>query len=495
MNRIIKITRNILKNIISDKYLLLIYSLILLMAYKSSLFLDSHHGWVSSEQLSIVISSKFENYLVGTRLIRSDGTFVYFPKMSPFIYAIINSLVTFFAEPTYKILISRVIASLVTCMNLLLIFKLLKKLGYDNLKSIIALGISFSTLYVAYYSDMIYPDLFLLTSFILAGHVFVALKEDKRQKAFILTMFSANLGYFFLNTFPYIIGTIAELYKFLKGRENNFKTYIIITLLSITVSCSLMAYNTLTEMKINNVTLEETNIYKSFKRRLDLKSDYKETYGEKLSILNYYPKELKRLGKSIMPVALYNPLGFFLFLFILFKVVKRIRISSISKFKGVPFIISLSGLYPFFVLKGYAQPHGFSSTTFLLFSIFFWIFILDHISYKKIMQHENLGKILVLLLLFSSHLKISIEKYSIKEKSEERYYKLLNFRKSLRPDDKLYLDFDIKYLTPGSPYSFGVIFYEQTFASTENIANWVLKFDNDSMKESDPEKGLLFIKR
>ena len=165
------------KYIISSSIIAIFLSILL---PKTLGLINGHHGWVTAEQLAIVLNSTYENWFVGYT-INLEGTPTYFTKAPFILNFILHNLIGHFSQPSTQLIATRLVMDCTFILSMFLMFKLLAKLTGKKQLSFIAVVIGFSGYSAAYYRDLIVPDNFLLLSFICSGLGIYYYKQNQNR--------------------------------------------------------------------------------------------------------------------------------------------------------------------------------------------------------------------------------------------------------------------------------------------------------------------------
>jgi len=442
-------------------------------------FIGGHHGWVSAEQLAIIVKSNWETKFVGYRMLLNSNP-NYFSKGS-FIYNAVFNFILFPFQVSTKLLIARLVMDLVYFLNIFLLFKLLYKITNNWKASSMAVLLGFSGISIVYYRDLIVLDNFLTLSFIISGHAILFAKNGEFKKSWIYMLIAISLGYVLLNTIPFIVWGLIELYNRLRHKEKINK-YISIIVVAGLLSGTFFCYNLYMESKIRNVGIENTDVLDSFKKRAAIEtSNPGENSKPELLIENYLPEVAQRFfSKYLIPNDVefngFNPIYLFLIVIFIALILKKGSFQFIQNNKvdkELLLIILISSGYTFFSLRDYAYYHDFAHVTLSILATIIWLFIM-----------MSLSRFFYLSLIFSITLFSISNAGSMHKKG--KYLKSLsldvndvdNINKFLPSKNKSNVNIIVEgsylYLHRESPYCAGFFFSGYNMVSNKNSAEFII---------------------
>ncbi len=451
-------------------------------------FINSHHGWVSAEQLAIIVRSTLENNFVGYRML-FDGGPSYFSK-APFpSYAIFNLFLIPFEDVSTKLFVARSLMDILYLLNIVLLFGLVYQYSKNWKISAISTILGFSGYYAVYYRDLIVPDNFLVLSFILSGYAMYYAKINRIKKSYFVMLLSVSMGYVLVNTIPYIIWGIYEIYNKIRHKYA-IKKYIFIIFFSGMISFSYFSYNILMEANTRSVTLQQTDIFASMMKRAGQDGSYKKAYKDKLDWNNHLPLMLNRFfEKSLIPAALqknkykrknvekvnYNPLYFIVIFLLLNTLYKNPTFNEKSKnLKPILLILIVSASYMFFVLKGYAL-HDFSAVTLSITATFAWFIIL--LNFTRFFY--ILAPLTILIFYFSNITTVEYKQTILEKKKVDIYdFDKINLILSKEDAKVIFIEEGYRNLVSQSPYSSGFLLSDYRISNNKEKCDFMISTKN-----------------
>ena len=479
---------------------------LLVFSSKLMAYLENSHGWVSSEQLAMILRSTYEYGFVGFRNWFSTG-FDYFPKV-PFInYLVFNIILLPFKNPWSQLFAARLVMDLVFLLSVFLSYKVLREETKDWRISLGATLLGFSGYFMAFYHDMISPEAFTLLSFIISAWAFQKFQSQDLKKGFGYVLLSSLMGHLVINILPYMVYFVLNSARYFKDKNPARLKLLKISLLALSLSAffsgSFLVYNVYREAKLRNVDFDQTDIFTSGKRRMDINSDYQQTYGEDLAWHKYTYVQTLRLGQAIIPYILQRKIyGWILGLFGLWglfwvsknrmvaALISRVKTAALEIRVSVFIFIALAGCFPFIILRGYALPHDFSAIYFVLPATLIWYLILKTLSTK----HYLPVFILSLGILCSSFLRSTVKKNAMVGTNEEilKEFSHINELISSSHQKVFYLD-GHKEIVPKLPHVVGAFMTNHIIAGDLEKADYIISMKNDGKSSLTPDHKHIFL--
>ena len=296
-------------------YLIIILFVFLLQPIKTG-FEKGHHGWVSADGLSIISRANYGHQFVGIigENIDKNGKkqFHYFDRYPFFFSATFNALLKPF-EWNYSnyIMAGRYLMNIIFIFSLLVAFKLLLYFFEDKKKALACALVVFSGHFFIHYKDMVHFDQpAILGNLIILLMIAKYKTENKFKPLLIASIFVPLWGRGYSSNFLLLTWNIIEFIFLLKQKEagtffSKILTHLksrtfIVLVASVPLTASFLAYNVYIEAKVRDVSITETSIFQSAKRRLGAKT-LQNRQEKKAEFKRFIPKQIDRKKDLFTP--------------------------------------------------------------------------------------------------------------------------------------------------------------------------------------------------
>lgn len=452
-------------------------------------FIPGHHGFVSSEQLSMIVKSTIENGFVGYRFLE-NGHPQYFSKMSFLFSASFNALISTSENISNALDLSRYIMDVTLFLVLALTYNFLCLVTNDWRTSLLGVIFGGCGSLLVYYNDLISPDIFLALSFLISIHALYYIKINRYKVGILLVFISINFGFLLINFLPYLLwgGVLFLKLIFNKIKIRFFLKNISIVLFAGVCTTSLFFYSIHQEAKIRNISFEQTDIYKSFSKRSGgYGSEYYNEYLKgKIEFGNYVPNYINDFIEFVLSPNTKNILKVentttttIIFLCLALCIIRERNKSIIRErneiitIKNIELllILSVSSLYTLFILKGYVIIHDFGKIPVVIFSIIVWGGVFSKIHKKYFPALFFIG----LFIFYNAYIFSHTEKMIKLNKQNIEITDLDNIKKYFKNGKyKLYVDKGYFTIYGGAPFSLGFFLKNQNIVSIKDHADYII---------------------
>ena len=266
-------------------------------------FSNGHHGWVSSQGLSIIVRTNFDHHLVGaaSEFIKEDGSLGYFYfNRYPLLFSILmkNILRAFEGDLPMYVFISRQLMNLIYLLTAWVSFLFIDLLLKDRIKSLAVVLFAMSGYFVLRYKTMVHFDQPALLGMILLLYSIGRYKLEGRTKylyviAALVPLFGRGYVSCFMLLTWFIVEVIFSIATDRSWREllsfwkwPSFRSLMI----GGTLAASILGYNIAIESKITGKKWNQTSIVVSAESRLGYKQNTLNAYNKDVA-WGYFAKE------------------------------------------------------------------------------------------------------------------------------------------------------------------------------------------------------------
>ena len=307
-------------------------SLILLLSLSSLFVFDDnrghfyrhgHHDWNSAHALALAVNLSPDNGFLAfqRQLVGADGDIVYMPYNSwpPTSFALTKLAILPFPEDfASSLYAARVLMLLFFGAAAILAYLALYRMTYSRWIALAATTLSFSSLYMLYYSDMIFVEMPVLFGTLLTFHGMVLFEQEGHLRQLLFKAGVAILlGWqVFALLLPFVLfGLASELW-----RTRPFGIRILVSLISsrylllgafsFGLGLLVLSYSLIMDYyhgPSGEVPLMELTTLKRVVWRSSLGYEYLfPNQAQLVAFSNFVPEQLKRIGIATLPFALYD---------------------------------------------------------------------------------------------------------------------------------------------------------------------------------------------
>jgi len=489
-------------------------------------FETGHHGWVSADGLSLISRANTEHHFVGVmaEVIDADGKLQhhYFDRYPLFFSTTMNLLLKPFEWDFAKYIMGgRYIMNIIYLFTILIGFKLLLHFFDDKLKAISAALLVFSGHFFIRYKDMVHFDQPAVLGNLIILLSIANFKKNKKLLPLLLASIIVPLwGRGYSSIFLLLTWNIIEFIFLYKSDSSSFFKKIIIQLkskaflcllCSVPVTAGFLAYNVYIEAKVRNVSITETSIFDSAKRRLGVKT-LVSAREKKAEFKRFIPKQIdrkkdlftpelfsmfdigrKKVSKGIeyyvrrLPAEIF---GFLVFVFFFMNLKKYYK--ELDQNKKIIYLTSIfSGFVWLYTMRKLATYHDYTTLYYAGFSLMIYTTLI-HTKFKNI-SREKLFTISLIIFLGS----LVANLYKIYPQMMDVNHQAMDFTKIHRELEKM--DNPIVHFTNNNPFGgqrfiFGSPFAHNFFTtgfkvgSTKDVSNVFVHWNDHKIEMVSPSE-------
>ncbi len=421
MNKKKKISKSLKKDYMDFVYsrwfvwmvLLFIGSIVVFLENHNISFQQGHHGFLSSHGITLAKNISFENNLLMFHNISIDGqgnqifnAYNRFPITSFLILKIVMSL--FGNNLELQIMAARYTMLFFYLGSMFLSYLSLQLLLKEKILSISIVLMSFASLFIQYYNDMIFNDTPTLFGILLVFHGIVVYNNNSSK--FTQLLIKSLVG-IFLGWQVYTLLLLYIIYSFLihvrsKNKEeskNIFTTnYFKLGLFTLLLGVAILSLQLFNESKMTNLPLNEIDTVSSMKKRMGADSDFDKKYAKILTSDRILQVQFDRIKTMCTPayISLHykkHITDYFALLIIIFIISILAQYKKYKNEYNILIIFALSGFIWGFGMNHFTMFHDFQSIYYIGIPILIYgsifSFIYNNFKNKKI--------VMIILLLLS----------------------------------------------------------------------------------------------
>ncbi len=392
--------------------ILFIGLLVVLLENHNVSFQQGHHGFLSSHGITLAKNISFENNLLmfenmsidaqGHQIFSAYNRFpiTSFLILKIFMYPFGNNL-------ELQIIAARYTMILFYLGSMFLAYLSLRILLKEKILSLSIVLVSFSSLFVQYYNDMIFNDTPTLFGLLLVFHGIVIYNSDKSK--FMQLLIKSSIGLLF-GWQVYSLLLLYIIYSFIehirsKNQDESRNVFTanyfklgLFTLLFGIIILSLQLFN---ESNMTNTPLDKISTVSSMKKRMGANSDFDKKYAKVLTFDRIVQVQFDRIKTMCTPAYItlhYKEYitDYFALLMIIFIVSILAQYKKYKNEYNILIIFALSGFIWGFGMNHFTMFHDFQSIYYIGIPILIYGSIFSFI--YNIIQNKNIGMVVLLIL-------------------------------------------------------------------------------------------------
>jgi hypothetical protein len=443
-----------------------------------------HHGWVSSQGLSIISTATLENHFVGYAVAEKDTAnnvlYDYFDRYPVFFSATFNRVLSFFPRLSDQVYVAKQGMNLIFLCTLVMAFLLLLKLTGNSLLSLAAVLLTFSNPFLLFYKDMVHFDQPALFGCLLLIYAIALYKLDGKKKLLYISTFVAiGLGRGYAS-YPILMMWLAiESFLVLRSKTPDLKSRLksilnlpafFLLILGIIWGASLLSYNIVVEANKRDIPILQTSILDSAQRRLSLSPEFNQANEGIINWQDFTISEINRIIQWSYPVNRVNFdfLGNTLLLGVMFLVTGFfIRKQTLEK-RIIYLLIILFGFAWLFPLRNLAAFHDYTTMYYIGIPLVFYLAVFTFFTSSPKISFALLAIATVIYL--SAIIQVKHLHESIAGNANLYTYDFMQIdAQILGQGNNVYLKNDVPY----APYA-PVFYLKDQFVSPLEVADYVI---------------------
>jgi len=394
--------------------IILFVSLIVLIFQNDKFgFEKGHHGFLSSHGASIARNLSSDNHFLmfTSRWMDSNDNIQFraysrFPITSFLLLKVAMSIAG--PDLSMQISIARQVMNLFFLGALIFSFLSFYELSKNYLVALSVTFLSFSSVYLNYYNDMIFNDIPTLFGVIMIGHGLILYElYGKKLQMFVKALIGISLGWqAFGILLAYILASATRDILKNKSISSVLKGDTLrLGLISFIFGVSILFYNLAVESYITNKSFGKLNTLTSARERLGSTEGFNKKYSEYLAWDEFTKDQMRRVGAMTIPYFFKQGGNFYLygltaFLFVVLSL-------FFSEKPVLIFSFLFSGVLWAFPMKNFTFSHDFQSIFYIGIPLLFYYIIINLIK-------KRTDFLLLAIVIFSTfifiHTNITLNK-------------------------------------------------------------------------------------
>ncbi len=393
--------------------LLLVGFVVLFFENYNISFQQGHHGFLSSHGITLATNISAENNFLMFHNLSIDGqgnqlynAYNRFPITSFLILKIF--MLPFGNNLEMQVLAARYVMILFYLGSMLLSYLSMQLLLKNKLLAFSTTLMTFSSVFIQYYNDMIFNDIPTLFGLFLVFHGMVIYNDDNSEfkQLLIKSIIGISLGWqVYPLLFLYILYLMFRDYYsggWIQSKKFLSSHYFKLGLLTFLFGSSILYTQLINESKMTNQPLSKTDTVSSMKKRTGVNSNFEKKYAHVLTFDKTVSMQFDRVMIMATPAYIHQEFrkyidSYFIILFLLFILSILVQYKQYKSQYNILIIFALSGFVWGFGMKHFTAFHDFQSIYYIGVPILIYGSIFSFL-YNRFRQNN----IVLIILLFLS---------------------------------------------------------------------------------------------